>query len=190
MKNDQNFISRHVYSTRTFVIPVTLFSILYNVPKFFELTTRDTIVTANSTGCLKNFPINTTLTSLNVSLTNFYFFLNSNESQTLSIIIFFEILRFQIIFYFIMTRWSFAWNIFIQECTIQLILCVCASLATLRVILLLGVFGLSPAFWPKWIWLSFSFGHLALSFVAERSFYYKIDTPIAEPNIEKNYRGW
>eukprot|EP00095_Tigriopus_kingsejongensis_P005175 maker-scaffold237_size242172-snap-gene-1.31 protein:Tk05175 transcript:maker-scaffold237_size242172-snap-gene-1.31-mRNA-1 annotation:"fmrfamide receptor" len=29
---------RHVYSTRTFVIPVVVFTILYNVPKFFELT--------------------------------------------------------------------------------------------------------------------------------------------------------
>ena len=29
---------RHVYSTRTFVIPVFIFTLLYNVPKFFELT--------------------------------------------------------------------------------------------------------------------------------------------------------
>ncbi|TRY79944.1 hypothetical protein TCAL_06554, partial [Tigriopus californicus] len=29
---------RHVYSTRTFVIPVVVFTMLYNVPKFFELT--------------------------------------------------------------------------------------------------------------------------------------------------------
>ena len=28
---------RHVYSTKTFIIPVILFSILYNVSKFFEL---------------------------------------------------------------------------------------------------------------------------------------------------------
>jgi len=28
---------RHVYSTKSFVIPVILFSCLYNVPKFFEL---------------------------------------------------------------------------------------------------------------------------------------------------------
>ena len=28
---------RHVYSTRTFVIPVIVFTLIYNVPKFFEL---------------------------------------------------------------------------------------------------------------------------------------------------------
>jgi len=29
---------RHVYSTRTFVVPVVLFTLCYNIPKFFELT--------------------------------------------------------------------------------------------------------------------------------------------------------
>jgi hypothetical protein len=55
---------RHVYSTRTFVIPVTLFSILYNIPKFFELTTKEITIPANATGCLKP---NTTIIDLRVS---------------------------------------------------------------------------------------------------------------------------
>ena len=40
-------LSRHVYSTKSFVIPVVLFSLLYNVPKFFELRTE--WVTINAT---------------------------------------------------------------------------------------------------------------------------------------------
>ena len=31
---------RRVYSTRTFVIPVVLFTVCYNIPKFFELRTE------------------------------------------------------------------------------------------------------------------------------------------------------
>jgi len=35
---------RQVYSTKTFVIPVVLFSVTYNIPKFFELTTENVII--------------------------------------------------------------------------------------------------------------------------------------------------
>ena len=42
-----------MYSTRTFVIPVLLFTVLYNVPKFFELTLEhvpvDHVVSGNET---------------------------------------------------------------------------------------------------------------------------------------------
>ena len=38
------FCARQVYSTRTFVIPVILFVVLYNVSKFFELD----VITAHS----------------------------------------------------------------------------------------------------------------------------------------------
>ena len=30
---------RHQYSSRSFIIPVVLYSLFYNLPKFFELTT-------------------------------------------------------------------------------------------------------------------------------------------------------
>lgn len=36
-----SFVRRHVYSTKTFIIPVISFSILYNIPKFFELTVEE-----------------------------------------------------------------------------------------------------------------------------------------------------
>jgi hypothetical protein len=35
---------RHIYSTRTFVLPVVTFTLLYNVPKFFELNTERMLV--------------------------------------------------------------------------------------------------------------------------------------------------
>ena len=41
LKSDSSsFPCRHVYSTRTFMIPVLVFTLLYNVPKFFELYTE------------------------------------------------------------------------------------------------------------------------------------------------------
>ena len=39
-RNTSSFPCRHVYSTRTFMIPVLVFTLLYNVPKFFELYTE------------------------------------------------------------------------------------------------------------------------------------------------------
>ena len=40
---------RQVYSTKTFIIPVILFSILYNVSKFFELKCVKSLVLQNNT---------------------------------------------------------------------------------------------------------------------------------------------
>ena len=40
---------RQVYSTKTFIIPVILFSILYNVSKFFELQCVKSLVLQNNT---------------------------------------------------------------------------------------------------------------------------------------------
>ena len=34
-----HYVSRHTYSSRTFIVPVVLYAVLYNIPKFFELTT-------------------------------------------------------------------------------------------------------------------------------------------------------
>lgn len=47
---------RHVYSTRTFIIPVISFSFLYNVPKFFELS----VVYVQAGGGMANYGDNVT----------------------------------------------------------------------------------------------------------------------------------
>ena len=58
------FTFRKVYSTKTFIIPVVLFSVTYNIPKFFELTTENVTVNANSTPCTRNLASNLTFVDL------------------------------------------------------------------------------------------------------------------------------
>lgn len=63
-----------MYSTKTFIIPVNLISILYNVPKFFELTVTEVVTVALANGTI--IPINETL----LNDTNLF---NDNSSNTI-----------------------------------------------------------------------------------------------------------
>ena len=69
----QAFFDRHVYSTKTFIIPVICFSLLYNVSKFFELNVKEVRILILSNGTeiwegyldnqtiAENEPLNSTL---------------------------------------------------------------------------------------------------------------------------------
>ena len=92
---------RHVYSTKTFIIPVIFFSILYNISKFFELNVVEQRTMSLENGTVlsaEDFLNRTTLSTEEMETFNVTYILQPTPLRLISLYITIYILWINLIF--------------------------------------------------------------------------------------------